>query len=251
MNVVSRRRVSVSSSVLERLALILCMLLPSAAWAEGAGVITHLSGTLTVKAADGSSKLLSIKSEVREGETLTTLENTYARIKFSDGGEVVLRPNSQFAVNSYTYANGEPQSDNFAVGLLKGGMRMVTGLLGKRNPDRVNVKTMTATIGIRGTHFGLLMCQGDCINIPTISGRPPQDGLHIDVADGSILATNPAGTQLIGAGQFGFVQTSLTPPVVVPPNQGIQVTMPPSISQNTATGRTVGQTREASECAVQ
>lgn len=245
------RRARVSSSVLERLALILLCSFSSTVLAEGAGVVTHLSGTLTARATEGASRLLSVKSEVKEGETLSTLDNTYARIKFSDGGEVVLRPNSQFAVSSYAYKNGEPQSDNFAVGLLKGGMRMVTGLLGKRNPEKVSVTTTTATIGIRGTHFGLLMCQGDCINIPTISGRPPQDGLHIDVADGSIQASNPAGTQLIGAGQFGFVQTSLTPPVVVPPNQGIQVTMPPSISQNTATGRTVGQTREASECAVQ
>jgi hypothetical protein len=32
-------------------------------------------------------------------------------------------------------------------------MRMITGLIGKTNPDAVRVETQTATIGIRGTDF--------------------------------------------------------------------------------------------------
>lgn len=32
-------------------------------------------------------------------------------------------------------------------------MRMVTGLIGKKNPDAIRVDTQTATIGIRGTDF--------------------------------------------------------------------------------------------------
>lgn len=241
----------VRSSARNFLTLVALLLASFAAQAAGAGVVTHLSGTLLVKQADGSTKVLSVKSEVQEGETITTQDKTYARIKFQDGGEAVLRPNSQLVVSNYTYTPEKPGSDNLAVGLLKGGMRMVTGLLGKRNPDKVNVVTPTATIGIRGTHFGLLMCQGDCVDIPSVTGQPPADGLHIDVAEGAIAVTNPAGQQLLAAGQFGFVQSLATPPTIVPPSQGIRVTMPHSISQNNAAGRSVGQNSGSSECAVQ
>lgn len=245
------RRPAVRTSVRNFLALIvLACAFP--AWGEdSAGVVTHLSGTLVARLSDGSYRLLSVGSEVRQHETLATQDNTYARVKFADDGEVVLRPNSQLAVRGYAYRPAEPEADSFVVGLLKGGMRMVTGLLGRRNPNKVSVQTPSATIGIRGTHFGLLMCQGDCADIPTISGQPPADGLHIDVAVGAIQAVNPAGAQIIAAGQFGYVQTAATPPVIVPPSQGIQVTMPPSISHNNAAGRSVGATRQEAECAVQ
>ena len=215
------------------------------------GTVTHLSGTLVATDAAGKTRALSVKSPIQVGETLSTQDKTYARVKFQDGAEVVMRPDSQLAVNQYAYAAESPAQDNQALSLLKGGLRMVTGLLGKRNPDRVSVGTPTATIGIRGTHFGLLLCQSDCLDIPTVSGQAPADGLHVDVAAGAIAVTNPAGEQIMQAGQFGFVQGINSPPVVVPPSQGIQVTMPQSISQNNSDGRSVGRTSHATECVVQ
>lgn len=226
------------------------LLFIAASLAQGAGVVTHLSGTLTARKADGTAKLLSVKSEVATGDMLTTLEDTYARVKFEDGGEVVLRPNSQLVVTDYRFNQSEPDNDNAVLSLLKGGMRAVTGLLGKRNPHRVGVTTATATIGIRGTHFGLLMCQGDCLDIPTTAGKPPEDGLHIDVADGAIQVSNAAGSSVIAAGQFGFVARRDTAPVIVPPSQGIQVTMPESIARNNDGDAGVGKHREAAECTV-
>lgn len=240
------------SSVRRGIFLLALLLTSFSVWAEGAGVVTHLSGMLVAKLSDGvSTRILSVKSEIQEGDTLMTQDNTYARIKFQDSGEVVLRPNSQFLIDKYSYKPEQPAEDNQVVNLLKGGMRMVTGLLGKRNPDKVQVVAPTATIGIRGTHFGLLMCANDCLTIPTISGQPPANGLHIDVAAGAISVTNPAGSQVMGTGQFGYVQSPTAPPVIVPPSQGIQVTMPPAISQNNAAGRSVGKERSSTECSVQ
>lgn len=218
--------------------------------ASAVGEVTHLSGTLTAKRADGTTKLFSVKSEVQEGDTLSTEQDTYARIKFSDGGEVVLRPGSQLKIAAYSFNQAKPEADNVFLSMLKGGMRAVTGLVGKRNHDAVNINAVTATIGIRGTHFGALFCQNDCGGIPTVSGKPPENGLHLDVADGAIVVKNAAGLQLIKSGEFGFVQSASTPPVIVPPSQGIQVTMPTSISQNNSSGRGIGKVNE-NECAVQ
>lgn len=229
--------------------------------AATAGQVTHLSGTLSARKADGTAKLLSVKSEVQEGDLLTTEAETYARIKFVDGAEVVLRPGTQLKISAYSFAENKPQTDNVLLSMLKGGLRAVTGLIGKRNHNAVSYSTATATIGIRGTHFGALACNGDCGDVPTVSGKPPEDGLHLDVADGAIVVTNACSEQastvpcrhvqqVLTAGQFGFVRDAFTPPVIVPPQQGIQVTMPPNISQNNAAGRGVGKGK-AAECVAQ
>jgi preprotein translocase subunit YajC len=246
----SQNRRSALRNVLNQFLLILGMFYSITA-AFAAGVVTHVSGTLVVKRADGTEKLLSLKSELQEGDTLVTQGGTYARIKFDDGGEIVLRPNSQLKVDRFQFREVDPTQDSVGIALLKGGLRTVTGLLGKRNPGKFIIVTPTSTIGIRGTHFGLLMCQDDCEDIPTINGQAPENGLHIDVADGAISVTNSAGEQILVSGQFGFVKSIVTLPIVVPPANGIQVTMPSHISQNRAAGKSLGKNRESAECAVE
>ncbi|GAB2179975.1 hypothetical protein DLREEDagrD3_01980 [Denitratisoma sp. agr-D3] len=226
----------------------LLLLCSAAAWGAGAGVVTHLSGTLSVKRADGSSKLLSVKSEVQSGDLLTTEQETYARIKFVDGGEVVLRPGSQLKVEAYAYDEAKPAADSSVLNLVKGGLRAVTGAIGKRNKDNVTFTTPTATIGIRGTHFGALLCQNDCAGVPMPGGQAPANGLHVDVTSGAVVVTNTAGQILVNPGQFGFVPTPTAPPVLVPPQQAVQpIPLPPSIRQNNGNGQGVGK-NGGSEC---
>ena len=230
------------------LALAASLALVPAAEAATAGQITHLSGTLSAKAGDGSTKLLSVKSDVAEGDTLSTEAGTYARIKFVDGGEVVLRPGTEMKIQSYAYNAAKPESDNIFLSMFKGGLRAVTGLIGKRNREKVSFATETATIGIRGTHFGALLCQNDCGGVQTTSGTAPANGLHVDVTSGAITMTNAAGTLTINPGQFGYAANSSTIPVPVSPGQGVAVTMPSSISKNKGGGG-IGKGSD-SECAM-
>lgn len=222
----------------------------SLAWASPLGEVTHLSGTLSVVKADGSSKLLSVKSQIAEGDVLTTEADSYARIKFIDGAEVVLRPNSRFKVERYRFEEAKPEGDNVFVSLLKGGLRTVTGLIAKRNKDKVAYQTPTATIGIRGTHFGALFCQGDCGDLRTPAGDIPANGLHVDVAAGAVSLTNSAGSFEFSAGQFAFVPDALRPAELVPPERAIRVTMPSAIATNRGLGDGIGA-RNSSECSVE
>ncbi|MBP0598548.1 FecR domain-containing protein [Herbaspirillum sp. LeCh32-8] len=200
------------------------------------GQVTHLSGVLTARHADGTRNLLAVKSAILEGDTLITERETYTRVKFLDNAEIVLRPASEVDVKKYVYDEQKPANDSVAIGLVKGGLRAVTGLVGKRNHDAVNFDTPTATIGIRGTHFGALFCQNDCGGLPTPNGQPPANGLHVDVASGAIVLSNPGGSVVFSAGQFGYVPGFNQAPVVVPPNQGVPVTMPPAIANNANNG---------------
>lgn len=242
-----------SNAAINGLVIFLLLISCSATFAEQqvAGIVTHLSGTLSVKKADGTVRLLATKSEVAEGDTLATEAGSYARVKFTDGAEVVLKPTTSLVINKFRYTEAKIESDAYSIGLLKGGLRAVTGLLGKRSPESVTVTARTATVGIRGTHFGMLDCiENSCADVQTVTGSPPQDGVHIDVADGRVLVKNSAGEQEVNAGQFAYVRDSSTPPVVVPPSEGIRVTMPTNISQNDAGGKSVGPSRFCSACSM-
>lgn len=130
------------------------LLAAAAAWAgEVAGTVVNLSGPLLAKKPDGAVKVLSLKSQVEQGDTLVSEKDTYARIKFIDNSEITLRPNSQFKIENFSFDEGKPESDSAVFSLVKGGLRAVTGTLGKRNHDKFGLNTPTATIGIRGTIF--------------------------------------------------------------------------------------------------
>jgi hypothetical protein len=63
---------------------------------------------------------------------------------------------------------------------------------------------------------------------PAVPLLPP--GLHLQVTDGMIVVTNNGGSLGFQAGQFGFVPNVNQPPVIVPPNPGIQFVPPPSFN---------------------
>ncbi|WP_225984704.1 FecR family protein [Noviherbaspirillum aerium] len=121
--------------------------------AQVAGTVANLSGPLIAKKPDGTVKVLSLKSAVEEGDTLIAEKDTYARIKFTDNSEITLRPGTQLKIDSFNFEEDKPEKDSAAFNLVKGGLRAVTGSLGKRSKERFGMNTPTATIGIRGTIF--------------------------------------------------------------------------------------------------
>jgi hypothetical protein len=130
------------------------LLAGGAAWAaQVVGVVAHLSGPLLDRKADGSVKVLAAKSEVENGDTLVSEKNTYAQIRFVDNSEITLKPGTTFRIENFSYEAGKPDADSAAFSLVKGGLRSITGLLGKRNKEKFSLKTPAATIGIRGTTF--------------------------------------------------------------------------------------------------
>jgi hypothetical protein len=187
-----------------------------------AGSITQLSGTLAVQRADGSIRLLSQKSDVSPGDTLTTQTDSYAQVKLSDGGLVTLKPNTKMKLDNYSYNEQQPDQDNMAYSLLKGGLRFVSGLIGKRgNKDAYKLTTATATIGIRGTAGGADDCTDEknpCVNLESKQTLP--GGVYVNVTEGEIVVANSSGTVNFTAGQFGLIGLNQSP-ISIPPNAAV------------------------------
>lgn len=219
-----RKMLPRKSSTAISLILAACLLfawLPAMA-GEVAGSVTHLSGPLFAMKGDGTRKALSQKSAVEQGDTLITEKRTYARIKFIDNSEVTLRPNSQLVVEKFSYDKKKPEKDGAVFNLVKGGLRAVTGSVGKRgDKDSYKMNTLSATIGIRGTHYGASHCTNDCGKLPS--------GLYLDVAEGSIIVSNQGGQKVFDAGQYGYVRDSGSAPVSLPKDPGIGFNPPPAV----------------------
>lgn len=121
------------------------------------------SGTVAVQKADGSVRTLAAGSMVQVGDVITTQPNSSARLKFTDGSELTVGANSQVKVDAYAFSTAAPGDDNLVMSLLKGGLRSITGLIGRRgNRDAYKLQTATATIGIRGTDYIARLCEDDC-----------------------------------------------------------------------------------------
>lgn len=206
-----------------------CVLLfPALSLASTAGVVTYMSGVLSAKNIDGKVRILSAKSEIYAGDILSTEKRSFARIKFTDGGEVVLRPESQLKIDSYSFKEDDPAGDSNSFNLVKGGLRALTGTVGKRSRSNYEMKTQAASLGIRGTHYGLVFCQDNCSELALPSGKIPDNGLHVDVTEGAVELTNAAGSQVVNAGEFAYVSAINIPPVLVPADQAVKPPQPSS-----------------------
>jgi len=202
----------------------LLALLSGAALAAGStGQVQHLSGTLTVQRADGTTRILSQKSQVQAGDTLTTQKDSYAQLAFPDGSSMTMRPNTRMKIEGYKFSQEKPTEDNAFFRLLKGGLRTVTGLIGKRgNQDAYKIGTTTATIGIRGSSGDTLDCTEGCDGVVD-NGDKLEHGVYHTTYTGSYILENGGGSLIIGEGQFGFVKDGSTAPQLLPGDPGLHL----------------------------
>ena len=122
-------------------------------------------------------------AQINSGDNIITGRASQTQIRFSDGGLVSLAPNSQFNIDKYVDDN-KPEEDGFFASLLRGGMRGITGLVGKRNRESYKITTTTATIGIRGSAFS--------------ANYNPDGSLNVaGEQDGIVVCTNAGCVELI------------------------------------------------------
>lgn len=213
------------------LALLMALTVPNAHASippAAAGEVTLMTGQASASSeATLTMRPLQKGDAVYAGEIIASGPNTYVNLKFTDGGLVLLRPNSRFVIEDYAdrsaensapaatatpaaaataaatatpapLPTGEPPKSRAFFRLLKGGFRAVSGLIGKNDPDEYRINTPVATIGIRGTDYWIILCDIACSKDPIIAGELPQGmqsagGLLVGVIQGGVFAINEAG----------------------------------------------------------
>lgn len=184
------------------------------AQAEVAGRVLVAVGDTSVERA-GKEIRLAAGAAVETGDTLRVGEASNMQVRFTDEAIMALRPNSTVRIDDYSFIK-KADSDKSIFSLLKGGLRTITGIIGRSSRKNYAVKAATATIGIRGTHFTLVHCANDCRNA---DGSQADNGTFGGVTDGRIEVRNNAGEREFGQNEFFFVASrdALPAGLIAPP----------------------------------
>ncbi len=166
--------------------------------ANDAGNVHRLKGRATATSENGVIRNIKQGSRLYSSETISTASGSYSRLKLKDGTWIMLRPDSRFYLEDVSYEE-ETQEGNGFFSLLKGGFRVVTGLL--KNKLNYRYSTTVATIGIRGTSFMARVCNGDCFDIDPV----PENGLYLEVLDKTVVLENFSGKTSYSTGQSIFL----------------------------------------------
>ncbi len=162
-----------------------------------AGRADFIIGKVQAIAADGSSRTLRRGAVINSGDAILTSARSRAQVRFADGGFISLQPNTEFRVDEFNYQKNAKSEPKGFFSLLRGGLRAITGAIGKIKRDNYKVVTATATIGIRGTGY---------------TAEIRDDGLFVSVGEGAISLTNNTGLYTVSTGNAAFVANMNTAP---------------------------------------
>jgi hypothetical protein len=131
--------------------------------AQVAAEVRSASGVVFAQPAGGQVRVIQAGAKLSVGDTIGTEKGAFALVVFNDGSRVALRPESAIAIRGFSFQPDDPSKDQMSVQLLKGWLRNVSGQIGKRgNPNAFDMKVNDTTIGIRGTDFGVRLCDEEC-----------------------------------------------------------------------------------------
>lgn len=108
----------------------------------GAAFVT--SGSIQVEAVPGLA--------LRVGDTLHTGGDGRLGLTLLDNTVISIGPNTRMVVDEYLFRPGEGEL-SLGVRLLRGTLQFISGTISKLRPEAVKVRTLTGTIGVRGTRF--------------------------------------------------------------------------------------------------
>ncbi len=127
-------------------------------------------------------------SIIEKQEVITTKDNTKVQLLFKDETIISIGENSSFQVNDYLY-DEKNQKFEAKFDMFKGTFRTITGKIGKLAPDKFNLETKSASIGIRGTQIVMNLSK---------------DSEQIFCTEGKILVTNLTSKEssFVNSGEF-------------------------------------------------
>ena len=251
--------------------------------------VTQLSGFVMAIKANGALKVLSPQSVVEAGDTLVSEENTYVRIGLADGRQALLGPQTRLefinanrlnlaagqlqvlaadppGATRLTVMAGETTVDSSTASFNLFYRPDPAAALARRAYARASLALAASLVqSDAGTALPLFELVATTFTVPFVSsfspGSTPSNpgvlapslpvGLHVAVLDGAIVMSNAGGSMNFSAGQFGFVRTSVQPPIVVPNNPALKFAPPPVFSSTSAPGNTSNMPKpDAIDCEV-
>ena len=120
--------------------------------------VLEVRGIAMVERAGSPPRLIGAGEDLSTRDAIRTAAQSWAVLRFDDGARVTLRPATVFRIESWR----EGGAARAVLGLEKGGVHAVTGLLGRRHRDGMAIRTPVSRIGLRGAEVVARLCDGEC-----------------------------------------------------------------------------------------
>jgi hypothetical protein len=118
---------------------------------EFIGVISAGIGDIT----NQKDEKLSTGSKIFYGDTIIVKEKSNAQILLLDETALTVGEKSELTIDDFVY-DPETKVGKIVSSIKLGTVRIITGEISKQNPDNLNVKVPTGSIGARGTEFAVV-----------------------------------------------------------------------------------------------
>ncbi|MEW6219510.1 MAG: FecR domain-containing protein [Thermodesulfobacteriota bacterium] len=167
----------------------------SALAADLVGRVAVMEGEASAVAENGQRRALAPRAPIEANDTIETGQAGKVQIFFLDETVFTVGPDSAVKIDRFVF---DPQSSagELLANAARGTFRMVTGKISRHNPDRVQVKTPAATIGIRGCYLvGSINPAQQSLTLLFLGG--------LQGAERGIYAQNEAGATGLTIAGFG------------------------------------------------
>ena len=187
---------------------------PVCAQGTEAGRFLSVVGDVRVGLEGAPQRVAQRATEFYEGESIITGAGALAQLRMTDGALMSVRGDTEIKLERFSYAGEQDRNASFFMSVLKGGLRTITGVIGRQNRERYRITTATVTIGVRGTDF-------EIVHVPLQAGsREVPAGTYDRVFEGVTSMQNRAGVMLLVSRDqtaFAALQGNVAPILVPPP----------------------------------
>lgn len=180
----------------------LLAVLPLAAGAQGA--VTSLEGKAAVERGKQTVDVVEALP-VQAGDTLRVQKQSKVQLQFDDDSLFTIPGAAVLRVDAFEAPEKGPGRAVYT--LVDGGLRTITGRVGKNPQDVYQMHSDLATVTVRGSAYTALRCRSTC------AGQKP--GLYVKAEKGLITVANAQGKLNLRPGEVAYVASVETAPVRV------------------------------------
>lgn len=156
------------------------------------GAVEELKGDATVTRLDGTTEPMTLGTPIYNGDIIETSGDGAVNITFLDETSMAISENARVSIDDYQF-DPDTESGTTDLSVLRGVFVYTSGLIGRDDPDDVEINTPVGSIGIRGT---------------IIAGNiNPEGNSEISVLEGAIVVKNGAGEHTLSQ-QYETVKLS-------------------------------------------
>jgi hypothetical protein len=168
------------------------------AFGQTAGKVDLVDGEVRIIDAAKKTRTVKLGDVLEVGDSVVTGADGELHLAMEDDGQIAIRPNTRMRIEKYKAEGGA--DDRSVISIAQGALRSVTGWIGKFQPHNYQIRTPTATIGVRGTDHETRVIPPD--------SKEGEAGTYDKVNAGSTLLRTAQGTAEVRPNQAGFASFS-------------------------------------------